>query len=130
MVYDNHIAANDTFPGYRNEQWRVRHGYKELEVADPPFRRNRDFKPLSYGSYRGILNYRHSEPFMHLKNLKDLWREPHHHPTKWFKSFLKGALWGGSLGYMYTVFGPTGNIENEKMMSTVAHRYNTGRLLR
>ena len=76
MVYHNHIHYQGA-PGYDNETFRARHGYKDAEAHDPPYRRNRDFKPVPYGSAKGILNYRHSEPFALLKNMKDIPRETH-----------------------------------------------------
>ena len=75
MVFQNAIAQNITEPNYGNETFRARHGYKEEHTHDAPYRRNRDFKPVNYGSFKGMLNYRHSEPFCLLKNMKDLSRE-------------------------------------------------------
>ena len=76
MVYHNHIAT-EMAPGYENPTFRARKGFKDPEAHDPPYRRNRDFKPVPYGSAKGILNYRHSEPYALLKNMKDLPRETH-----------------------------------------------------
>ena len=63
MVYANTIKQDITDPAYGNEMFRVRHGYKEAHVHDPPYRRNRDFKPVNYGTFRGMPNYKHAEPF-------------------------------------------------------------------
>jgi hypothetical protein len=59
-------------PDYGNEVFRARHGYKETEVHDPPYRRNLDFKPVGFGTFRGMPNFKHAEPYDLLKNLKDL----------------------------------------------------------
>lgn len=93
-------------PGYQNEVWRSRHHYKELHTHDPPLRRNRDFKPVNYGSFRGILNFKTSEPWGMLKNLKDLKDENHSHPIKWAKTFIFGALVGSVFGYSWFVLKP------------------------
>lgn len=72
MVYDNHKIQDVALGDYGNAAWRARHGYKEADTHDPPQRMNYDFKPIPYGTARGIPNYRHSEPFFLLKNLRDL----------------------------------------------------------
>ena len=75
MVFHNAIGQPVSDPNYGNETFRARHGYKEEHTHDPPYRRSRDFKPMTYGSFKGMLNYRHSEPYCLLKNMKDLSRE-------------------------------------------------------
>jgi hypothetical protein len=67
MVFHNSIVQEVSNPAYANETFRARAGYKEGDVHDAPGRRNRDFKPMTYGSFRGIPNYRHSEPYCQLK---------------------------------------------------------------
>lgn len=129
MVYHNHIVYKPS-PGYDNETFRARHGYKEKEAHDPPYRRNRDFKPVPYGSAKGILNYRHSEPWALLKNVKDFWNEDHHIPIKYTKLFLKGAFAGGILGQFYLLGGPIGALETEKAIAAAGARPFSGRLFR
>ena len=129
MPYHNHIEYRGA-PGYENETFRARHGYKDSEAHDPPYRRNRDFKPVPYGSAKGILNYRHSEPFALMKNLKDLPRETHQKPLVYTKHFLKGALVGGTLGMFYIHGGPLGALETEKLMASAGSRPFSGRLFR
>lgn len=63
MVFHNSVASGVSDPNYGNETFRARNGYKEEHTHDKPYRRSRDFKPVGYGSYRGILNYRHSEAY-------------------------------------------------------------------
>ena len=63
MVVFNHRTTDISHPDYGNEMWRARHGYKENHVHDPPQRMNYDFKPIPYGTARGIPNFRHSEPW-------------------------------------------------------------------
>lgn len=98
MVYSNTVKYTVTEPAYDNETWRAKHGYKEVHQHDAPFRRNRDFKPVPYGTFGGMPNYRHAEPFCQLKNAKDLVVEQHHFPTRWAKTFLFGAFSGVVLG--------------------------------
>lgn len=129
MVYHNHIVT-EMAPGYENPTFRARHGFKDPEAHDPPFRRNRDFKPVPYGSAKGILNYRHSEPFALLKNMKDLPRETHQKPIVYSKLFLKGALLGTYFGGVYFACGPVGALETEKVMAAAGGRAFSGRLFR
>lgn len=129
MVYHNHISYSGA-PNYGNEVFRARHGYKDAEAHDPPYRRNRDFKPVPYGSAKGMLNYRHSEPFSLLKNMKDIPKETHHHPIKYTKLFLKGAFVGGVLGSFYVAGGPVGVIESDKILAGAGYRPWSGRLFR
>jgi hypothetical protein len=109
MVYANTVVQSSSIgsdPIYANETWRQRHHYKEAHVHDPPYRRNRDFKPVPYGSFRGMPNYKHAETWCLLKNLKDLGNEHHNHPIKWAKTFLFGAMVGGILGYSWFLLRP------------------------
>ena len=129
MVYHNHIVT-DMATGYENETFRARKGFKDAEAHDPPYRRNRDFKPVPYGSAKGILNYRHSEPFALLKNMRDLPRETHQKPIVYTKHFLKGALVGTWFGGMYFACGPTGLLETEKVMASGGGRAFSGKMFR
>ena len=130
MVFHNTITSYNGDPSYDNEMFRSRHGYKERHQHDPPFRRNRDFKPVPYGTFRGMPNYRHTEPYCLLKNMKDISREDHHHPIKWTKSVLKGGVFGGLFGYLYFVGGPTPPFEMNKLMAATGARNWSGRSLR
>jgi hypothetical protein len=106
MVFSDTRIQSIPDPTYANESFRAKHHYKEAHVHDPPYRRNRDFKPVNYGSFRGILNFKHSEPFALLKNLEDLKHEHHNIAIRWAKSFLFGAVTGGVLGYAWFVIRP------------------------
>jgi len=130
MVYSNAVHQPISDPNYGNETFRARHGYKEEHAHDAPYRRNRDFKPVGYGSYRGILNFRHSEPYCQLKNMKDIPREEHHILIQWGKSFMKGALVGSVFGYLGFVAGPAGPFEMNKLMAAVGHRQFSGKYWR
>jgi hypothetical protein len=77
-----------------------------MHTHNPPLRRNRDFRPVPYGSLKGMPNFKHSEPFCLLKNLSDMKDEHHHHPIKWFKAFVFGGLVGGMTGYAYFLMKP------------------------
>lgn len=109
-------------PNYANETFRSRHHYKEHHQHDAPYRRSRDFKPVPYGTFRGMPNYKHSEPYCLLKNMKDLANEDHHHPIKWIKQGLKGGLLGSIFGYMYFLGGPTGAFEFQKLQASMGER--------
>lgn len=117
-------------PSYQNEHWRAKHHFKEAHQHDPPYRRNRDFKPVNYGSFRGILNYKRSEPFESLKNLKDLQNEHHHHPLKWAKTFLFGASAGAVIGYAWFVIRPFQSFPIRKLLQAAGDRPWTGRYFR
>jgi len=77
-----------------------------VHVHDPPYRRNRDFKPVPYGSFKGMPNFKHAEQFCLLKNLKDIPHENHNLPIKLTKSALFGALSGTILGYAWIMIKP------------------------
>lgn len=93
-------------PAYQNEVFRARAHYKELHQHNPPQRRNRDFKPVNYGSFKGMLNFKNAEPFSMLKNLRELRDEHHNHPIKWTKVFLFGAIYGVILGSGWFLLKP------------------------
>jgi hypothetical protein len=65
--------------------FRATHGYKEEHQHDPPARRNRDFKAVAYGSAKGIPNFKHADPWMLFKNMKDLIHEEENIGVKLFK---------------------------------------------
>ena len=106
MVYENVVKYHPSDPDYNNEVWRAKHHYKELHQHDPPYRRSRDFKPVGFGSFKGMPNFKHAEPWAVMKNLRDLTHEDHHHPIKWIKRFLFGAAAGCVFGYSWFVFKP------------------------
>jgi len=106
MVFENVRKQHITDPSYANEHWRAKHHYKEGHVHDPPYRRNRDFKPVNFGTFKGIPNYKHAEPWAQFKNLRDIVHEEHHHPIKWIKTFLFGAITGGIIGYSWFILKP------------------------
>lgn len=130
MVYHNSRAQEVSNPAYGDETWRARHGYKEAHVHDAPYRRNRDFKPVPYGTFKGMPNYRHSEPYCLLKNMKDVVNEEHNHPIKWAKMSLKGAIVGSTFGYLYFIGGPTGQFEMQKLEAATGMRKFSGRYWR
>ena len=101
MVYSNTVKMNISDSRYGDELWRAKHGYKEIHQHEAPLRRNRDFKPVPWGAAIGMPNYRHSEPFLMLKNLKDLKTEHAHHPIHWFKTAMVGAAAGFVFGQAY-----------------------------
>ena len=130
MVYYDTIHQDISDRSYGDEAFRARYGYKEAETHNPPFRRSRDFKPMSYGHFRGMLNFRHSEPYMLLKNMKDIVYEEHHHPIKWTKQALRGGIIGGFLGFCYTLAGDQGAFELNKLIASGGMRDYSGRALR
>jgi hypothetical protein len=130
MVFQNTVKQDIVDPSYQNENFRARHHFKEAHVHDPPYRRNRDFKPVNYGSFRGILNYKRAEPFESLKNLKDVVNEHHHHPIKWAKTFLFGASAGAFIGYAWFVVRPFQSFPVRKLLQAAGDRPWSGRYLR
>ena len=106
MVYSNTVKMTISDSRYGDELWRARHGYKELHQHDAPLRRNRDFKPVPWGAAIGMPNYRHSEPFLMLKNIKDLKTEDAQHPLRWARHFGVGAALGFIIGQFYYVVQP------------------------
>ena len=130
MVFHNTITSYNGDPSYDNDMFRASHGYKERHQHDPPYRRSRDFKAVPYGTFRGMPNYRHTEPYCLLKNMKDLSRETHHHPIKWTKAALKGGLVGSMFGYLWFVGGPTPPFEMNKLMAATGTRDWSGRTFR
>ena len=126
-INHNYIAAYGGDENYSSATWRARHGYKESHQHDPPYRRSRDFKPIPYGSFRGIINYRHSEPYCIFKNIKDIQREDHHIGIVMGKAILKGAFLGGLAGYMGVLGGPFAPLEMDKLVAASGSRPWSGR---
>ena len=105
-INHNYIAGYGGDSDYASPMFRASHGFKEHHQHDPPMRRSRDFKPVPYGSFRGFINYRHSEPYCLLKNMKDIPREDHSLFIILPKAGLKGAFIGGLFGYLAFLGGP------------------------
>jgi len=130
MVYSNVVRQEVPDKSYANEMFRARHGFKEANTPDTSFRKNRDFKAVPYGSAKGILNFRHSEPYCLLKNMKDLVHEDTNIAVKWFKQGCRGALVGGLYGLLSFVGGNTGNFEMNKLMAATGVRPYSGMYFR
>lgn len=122
MVFSNAINQNILDEDYKNDTFRSRYGYKEAHTPDSPYRRNRDFKPVPYGSAKGILNFRHSEPYCLLKNMKDLYNEDTNIFMRWFKQGCRGAIVGSLFGITYFTGGNTGNFEMNKLVAAKGAR--------
>lgn len=129
MVFHNTVVRRAD-PAYENEVFRQRYGYKELHQHNPPERRNRDFKPVNYGSWRGMLNFKHSEPWCMLKNLEDLQNENHNAPIKWTKSFLSGAAMGVVFGTVWFMVKPQQGFPMRKLLAATGERMWSGRFFR
>lgn len=100
MVFKNTIVSYDsaTNPQYGNPEFRLRSGFKETEVPSPPQRRNRDYKPIPNGTFRGFPKARNSVPYQTTRNVKDLFEERHQFVIKYIRAMLAGAgtgLWIG-----------------------------------
>mgnify|MGYP006889576288 CR=1 FL=1 len=130
MVYHNTVRYSIPDPNYADETWRARHHFKEEHQHDAPLRRNRDFKPVPWGAARGMPNYRHSEPWLMMKNLMTFEHEHHHHPTKWIKKFIFGATAGLLFGQLYFVMAPMNGFAAQKLFASVGEKAFSGRLLR
>jgi len=130
MVYHNTVKYPIPDPRYGDETWRAKHHFKEEHQHDAPLRRSRDFKPVPWGHARGMPNYRHSEPWLNMKNMYTLWDEHHHHPTKWFKKALFGSLVGLTYGTFWTAVSPMNGFATQKLMAAVGERNWSGRLYR
>jgi hypothetical protein len=130
MVYTNVRKSSIVDPDIANEVYRARHGFKELEVHDPPYRKNQDFKAVNFGSFRGMPNFKHAEPYAVLKNLKDLPSEDAQHPIKWIKAALFGGLVGFVYGYAWFAFKPIQGFASKKLLASVGDRPYSGRTFR
>jgi len=117
-------------PRYSDETWRAKHHFKEIRQHDAPLRRNRDFKPVPWGAARGMPNYRHSEPWLNMKNLYSLTDEHFHHPTLWFKKFIFGALTGFSLGQVWFFVSPVNGFAAQKLFAAIGEKPFSGRVFR
>jgi hypothetical protein len=75
-------------------------------------------------------NYRHSEPWLNMKNLFTFTEERHHHPTRWFKKFLYGAGVGLCLGQLWFFVSPINGFAAQKLFAAIGERAWSGRLYR
>ena len=92
---------------HHNETFRARNHYKETHIHNAPKRKNKDFKPVLYGDFVGMLNFKLSEPFAMIRHIKDLFTETHHMPLNWIYNFIKGATLGGFAGIARAALDPT-----------------------
>jgi hypothetical protein len=122
MVVKDTVKYSAPEPGYSNEMWRAKHGYKELHQHAPPIRRNRDFKAMPYGTAAGMPNYRHAEAWCQLKNISDFVREDNHFPTRFFKLGCLGGMWGFVLGAFWVAVKPQQGFVVQKLMARVGER--------
>ena len=130
MVYHNTVKYPVPDARYADETWRSMHHFKEVHQHDAPLRRSRDFKPVPWGTARGMPNYRHSEPWLNMKNLFTLKDEHHHHPTKWIKKFLFGAYTGFLVGQAWFFAAPINGFAAQKLFAAIGERPFSGRMLR
>lgn len=130
MATHNTVKYTAPDPRYADETWRAKNHFKELHQHDSPLRRNRDFKPVPWGTARGMPNYRHSEPWLNMKNLYTLFEETHHHPTKWIKKATFGALTGFALGQLHFFNAPINGFAAQKLFAAIGERPWSGRLWR
>ena len=103
MVYWTAVkAVDDVDPNsvYANESMRARNHYKELHVHNAPPRKNKDFKPMLYGDFRGMLNFKLAEPWGHLRHLPDIFNEEHNFVIR----LARRAIEGGTVGFAYGLF--------------------------
>ena len=77
---------------YGNEMMRLHSGMKESHIHNSPPRKNKDFRPMLFGDFRGMPNFKLSEPWGIFRNLGDMWHEDHQKPIQWIKSALKGGF--------------------------------------
>ena len=75
-------------------------------------------------------NYRHSEPFLSLKQFYSFTDERHHHPTKWIKKFLFGAGVGFCVGQLWFFVSPINGFAAQKLFAAVGEKAWSGRFLR
>lgn len=100
---------------WNNDSYRVKNHFKELHVHNSPPRKNKDFKPVLYGDFIGMLNFKLSEPFAMLRHTNDLLEERHQLPIQWARAFIKGAFIGGTLYGIYDLFNDAHIFANEKL---------------
>lgn len=130
MHLHNVVGQECSNPDYENATFRARQHYKEEHQHNAPYRRSRDFKPILYGAFIGLPNYKHSEPFALLKNVSDLYKENDNIAINFTKSFLRGAFGGSILGYMYFLAAPVGQMEMGKLEAAAGPRAWSGKAWR
>jgi len=129
-VYHNTVKYPIPDPRYRDETWRAQHHFKEEHQHDAPLRRSRDFKPVPWGHARGMPNYRHSEPWLNMKNFFGWSEEHHHHPTKWMKRAFFGGVSGFCIGQFWQFVAPINGFAAQKLFASIGERQWSGRLFR
>ena len=129
MVYwtSHQQSAKYSGDATANESYRVKYGFKELEIHNNPQRRNKDFKPMLYGDFIGMLNFKISEPWTLLRNLPDLVNEQSQLPIQWAKAAIKG----GFIGFWYgtiSLFNMEANsfVEKKLYLSTNKGPFSLG----
>ena len=75
-------------------------------------------------------NYRHTSPYLLLKNLADFKHEEKHHPSKWIKSFMYGAVCGLVIGQVWFFFAPINGFAAQKLLASVGERPFSGKAWR
>ena len=130
MHVHNAVKYHVPDPRYADDTWRAKHGFKEVHQHDAPLRRNRDFKPVTWGAARGMPNARHSEPWLNMKNLYSLWGDQFHHPTLWFKKAVFGAGVGFAYVSVWSFVSPVNGFAAQKLMATIGERPWSGKAYR
>lgn len=116
MVYWTSIDQPSKTAGqYSNESFRSRNGYKEMEVHNSPHRRNKDFKPVLYGDFIGMLNFKLSEPWALMRHFPDLVKEKHQKPIRWIRSVIAGGIIGFIAGVNYQFWALRNTFETRKL---------------
>lgn len=101
---------------YQNETYRARHGFKEMHIHNAPKRKNKDFKPLLYGDYIGMLNFKLAEPWALFRHLKDMFNEEHQMPLQYIKTGVRGAVVGVAFGLLKEMVTPLNHLANKKLV--------------
>ena len=65
-----------------------------------------------------------------MKNARDIVHEEHHHPIKWIKRFLMGALGGAVFGYSWFIIKPINSFTYKKLFQSIGDRPWSGRGVR
>ena len=125
MVYWTAIKQKQSSePTYHNETFRAKYGYKEMHVHNAPKRKNKDFKPVLYGDFIGMLNFKLSEPWALIRHAKDLWHEDHQMPIQWAKKFIHGAFVGAYFSMVYNLYYSNNEFVEKKSRLATNHFKN------
>lgn len=128
--YSDVIARGREDPEKSNSVWRAKNGYKEMEVHDPPPRRNNDFKAVHSWSAKGMPNYKHAEPFYLLKNMTQVWREESNPAIRWTKRVLYAGTFGAIAGFAFFVGSPKQSFVMNQLFYECGPREFAGRTLK